>query len=303
MRATRSRFETASSRCCAPSWRSRPTRRRSASAASITRARDSSSARAWLRRSSSADARAAKIRSAATSSSLGLHRARVEHREVAEVHVLGGAQADREVALEARARPPACRPGSARSAPPGTRPTGSSVMTAHGWPAVSYSNGSSMKAPSYQQTSARDVLAGGVVRLGDQDQLGRERLGDVAGEAAQELLARPRPRCPRRRRAAARGRGADRVRRSWTRPRSYLAPSGHAEAGRLMRPPSERRCHPHATRDPHPWTQRLIRADRRIALVAARRPARRDRRRRRATAGSCSSTRSPRRSSATAARS
>ena len=38
--ATLSRFATASSRCCAPSCRSRPTRRRSESAASITRARE-----------------------------------------------------------------------------------------------------------------------------------------------------------------------------------------------------------------------------------------------------------------------
>ena len=38
--ATLSRFATATSRCCAPSCRSRPTRRRSESAASITRARE-----------------------------------------------------------------------------------------------------------------------------------------------------------------------------------------------------------------------------------------------------------------------
>ena len=46
------------------------------------------------------------------------------------------------------------------------------------------------------------VHAGGVVRLGDQDHLGRERLGDVAGRGSAGTRPRPRPRCPRRPRAS-----------------------------------------------------------------------------------------------------
>ena len=35
------------------------------------------------------------------------------------------------------------------------------MTTAHGWPAVSYSNGSSMNAPSYQQASERTCMPEG----------------------------------------------------------------------------------------------------------------------------------------------
>ena len=118
----------------------------------------------------------------------GLHRAGVEHGDVAEVHVLGGAQADREVALEAELD---CR-RVVREA------LGQRLRERH--PRVLGDDGAGLALGVVLERLVHEgavvpaderahVLSGGIVGLGDQDELGRERLGDVAGEAAQELLA------------------------------------------------------------------------------------------------------------------
>ena len=89
--ATSRNWPSAISRCWAPSWRSRPIRLRSSSAASSTLAREAISAASrsrsrlsCLRRSSSAPIRAAKICSAASSSGRASSDFCGGHREVAD---------------------------------------------------------------------------------------------------------------------------------------------------------------------------------------------------------------------------
>ena len=76
-------------------------RRRSASPAWTTRARDASSAAACRSALELRGAREAKTRSAAILVVVGLHGARVEDREVPEVGAVRGAQAHGEVAVQA----------------------------------------------------------------------------------------------------------------------------------------------------------------------------------------------------------
>ena len=64
-----------------------------------------------------------------------------------------------------------------------------STASAHGRPCVSYSNGSSMKPPSYQPGHDAHVRPVRPRRLADERDLRPERLGERAHEHAQEVLA------------------------------------------------------------------------------------------------------------------
>ena len=175
-----------------------------------------------------------------------LHWLRVEHRDVPEVHVLGGAQADRDVALQAEVD----RDLGAREAllqrlrERHPRVVGHDRARRAGGVVLERLLDERAVVPGGERGH---VHAGGVGGLADQHHLGRERLRDIAGQAAQELVAdRTRGALGNRRQelvtskpTGGKGRGHVLDRSSIERPRR--SGFSHAMCAR-------RRCHPHATR-------------------------------------------------------
>ena len=227
MRDTRSRFETASSRCWAPSWRSRPTRRRSWSAASITRARDSVE-RARLvaplelgRRAGREDPQRRGVLLAR------LHRPRVEHREVPEVHAVRGLQADREVALQ----PEVDRDLGLREAlgqrlgERHPRVVGDDRARRAGGVVLERLVDERAVVPA-RQRRARACRRGPRPRRSAPSSPRTPPRRAARGSAG--TRRRPRPPCPRRRRAGARDRGADPGGKVVDTSSIVPPPSGHA---------------------------------------------------------------------------
>ena len=119
---------------------------------------------------------------------VGLHRPRVEHREVPEVHALRRLQAHRQVALE-----PELDHGLVVREALGQR-LGERHPRVLGGDRAGRAGGVVLErlvevGAVVPAGDHLDVHAGGVGGLGDHHHLGAERLGDMAHEAAQERLA------------------------------------------------------------------------------------------------------------------
>ena len=194
--ARSSAWPSTTSRCCAPSCRSRPIRRRSSSAAWTARAREAAtssaracSARSWRRRSSSAAARAANTRSACSSLGAGSSVARGDHAHVADRAAVGAAQRDRQVAVELVGAQEAVR----RVAQPRAAADEQQVVLV----GVLAGRAGERELVALAQLHARRQALAIVTRvaralldqLGDEGDLGVERAGELGDEAAQERRA------------------------------------------------------------------------------------------------------------------
>ena len=71
----------------------------------------------------------------------------------------------------------------------GNATTALSTTSAQGLPSVSYSNGSSIQAPSYQPLTTRTWSPVGIAGLRDEGELRVERQRDMTDQTAKELVA------------------------------------------------------------------------------------------------------------------